>query len=107
MARLIMVSNRLPVTVTRGPESTLVAPSAGGLASGLRGVHQWEENVWIGWPGLIEDVTDAEWPLIEARLRELRTVPVPLSARDVARFYEGYANGLLWPLFHYVTGVIP
>jgi trehalose 6-phosphate synthase/phosphatase len=107
MSRLILVSNRLPVTVIRGPDSTLVTPSPGGLASGLRGLGHDHDRIWIGWPGAIEGIDAAEWVQIETRLRELGALPVQLSAREISRFYEGFANGFLWPLFHYVTGVLP
>ncbi len=32
---------------------------------------------------------------------------VPLSAEQVTRYYEGYSNGVLWPLFHYLLDQIP
>ena len=37
----------------------------------------------------------------------MRLVGVPLSADLVGRFYEGYSNGVLWPLFHYLLDQIP
>jgi trehalose 6-phosphate synthase/phosphatase len=107
MGRLILVANRLPVTVTRGPEMTHVSPSPGGLAAALRGLRYPGGTVWIGWPGPVQGVPASEWLHVETRLRELGTVPVMLTAREVTRFYEGFANGILWPLFHYVTGVLP
>ena len=30
------------------------------------------------------------------------SVPVPLSASEVALYYDGFSNGVLWPLFHYL-----
>ena len=53
MGRLIIVSNRLPVTVHAdggGGEPT-VARSPGGLATGLSGPHESSEGLWVGWPG--------------------------------------------------------
>ena len=40
MARLILVSNRLPVTVKVDRGEVVVARSGGGLAAGLRGPHE-------------------------------------------------------------------
>ena len=37
----------------------------------------------------------------------MRLVAVPLSADQVTRFYEGFSNGVLWPLFHYLLDQIP
>jgi trehalose 6-phosphate synthase/phosphatase len=107
MARLLIVSNRLPVTVKLERGDIRVTGSAGGLATGLRGPHERSGGVWIGWPG---DVGLPEGDLkkrLDARLAELRTSPVYLSHDAVQRFYEGFANGVLWPLFHYRLDHIP
>ena len=40
MSRLLIVSNRLPVTVSTDDGAPHVVPSAGGLATGLRGPHE-------------------------------------------------------------------
>ena len=37
----------------------------------------------------------------------MRLVGVPLSADQITRFYEGFSNGVLWPLFHYLLEQIP
>jgi trehalose 6-phosphate synthase/phosphatase len=37
----------------------------------------------------------------------MRLVPVPLSGDQVTRYYEGFSNGVLWPLFHYLIEQIP
>ena len=51
MSRLIIASNRLPVTaVARGGELVL-RPSAGGLATAMRGVHESGQSLWIGYAG--------------------------------------------------------
>src|SRR5512132_1423731 len=52
-ARVLIVSNRLPVTVQESRGSVDVVPSAGGLVSGLRGYYQSASATWIGWPGPI------------------------------------------------------
>ncbi len=53
-------------------------------------------GVWVGWPGakLRPDET-LEVPDSPYRLR-----PVPLSDNETRRYYHGYSNGTLWPLFH-------
>ena len=102
MSRLLIVSNRLPVTLTmQGAEATLTA-SSGGLATAMRGVHQDSDSVWVGSIGdtsrLPRAAAEAMRPELEAR----RLVSVGLSASDVALYYDGYSNGVLWPLFHYL-----
>ena len=32
---------------------------------------------------------------------------MPLTAEQVKRYYEGFSNGVLWPLFHYLLDQMP
>jgi trehalose 6-phosphate synthase/phosphatase len=107
LRRLVLVSNRLPVTAKVERGELVVTPSSGGLATGLRGPHEQSSGLWIGWPGDISRMTDGHRSDLEAKLKELRTVPLHLTAREVDRFYEGYSNGVLWPLFHYLLDRVP
>ena len=50
--RLLIVSNRLPMTMRVQQGAVRVQRSSGGLATGLRGVHEDTGGIWIGWPGL-------------------------------------------------------
>ncbi|HEY0095741.1 MAG TPA: trehalose-6-phosphate synthase, partial [Archangium sp.] len=107
MSRLLLVSNRLPVTVKSDKDGVSVVRSAGGLATGLRGPHERSGGVWIGWPGDVSRLTPPQRASVEAQLAELRCVPIHLSASEVSRFYEGYSNQVLWPLCHYFIERIP
>jgi trehalose 6-phosphate synthase/phosphatase len=108
MSRVLIVSNRLPVTVKRTDDGFQVEMSAGGLATGLRGVHEQSSGLWIGWPGVGDDeLSDGDRARLASRFDELRVVPVALSADEVERYYEGFCNGILWPLFHYLVGTLP
>jgi trehalose 6-phosphate synthase/phosphatase len=100
--RLLLVSNRLPVTITQVSESVTVEPSAGGLATALRGPHQRSDSLWFGWPGDVSRLSRADRERIDAQLSELRTVPIHLRPGEVSRYYDGFSNGVLWPLFHYL-----
>jgi trehalose 6-phosphate synthase/phosphatase len=105
--RLILVSNRLPVTVKVEHGEVGVAPSAGGLATGLRGPHQQSGGLWIGWPGDVARLGEAQRKKLDAHLEELRCVPVYLTGAEVSRYYDGFSNAVLWPLFHYLLDRIP
>ncbi|WP_309896721.1 bifunctional alpha,alpha-trehalose-phosphate synthase (UDP-forming)/trehalose-phosphatase [Archangium sp.] len=107
MSRLLLVSNRLPVTVKADKDGVSVVRSAGGLATGLRGPHERSGGVWIGWPGDVSRLTQAQRASVEAQLAELRCVPLYLSSSEVNRFYEGYSNRVLWPLCHYLIERMP
>jgi trehalose 6-phosphate synthase/phosphatase len=97
---LVLVSNRLPVSLERGDGAFQVRMSSGGLATALSGVSE-EAYTWIGWPGLAVD--PAEEPEVERALHEHGLRPVFLSAPDLEHYYQGFGNGVVWPLFHYFT----
>src|SRR5262245_53982153 len=107
MSRLLLVSNRLPVTLAMGPDGVRVERSAGGLATGMREPHERSGGLWFGWPGPLEIDSDDARCALAARFNQLGIVPVYLSALEIRRFYQGFANDVLWPLFHYLTGQIP
>jgi trehalose 6-phosphate synthase/phosphatase len=107
MSRLLLVSNRLPVTVKAEKEHVSVVRSAGGLATGLSGPHERSGGLWIGWPGDVSRLSSAQRARVESQLSALRCVPLYLSSSEVSRFYEGYSNRVLWPLCHYLLDRIP
>lgn len=96
--RMLLVSNRLPVTIKREDGEIALVPSSGGLATALRSLERNGERLWIGWPGA---VPRKDRPEVERRLtEELQCVPVFLSERLTERYYEGFSNRTVWPLFH-------
>jgi trehalose 6-phosphate synthase/phosphatase len=105
--RLLIASNRLPVTVKLSGGEATVEPSTGGLATGMHGPHERMGGLWIGWPGELEGLSPRGREAVERRLAGLKLVPVPLTADEVERYYERYANGILWPLFHYFASRLP
>ena len=102
MGRLLIVSNRLPVTVKSERGKIRVSESIGGLATGLRGPHQSGESLWVGWPGEVSR-REGQRSYLEKELADLRAVPVYLTQSEINRYYEAFSNGVLWPLFHYQT----
>ena len=100
--RLLIVSNRLPVTVKSERGKISVTKSIGGLATGLRGPHESGESLWVGWPGEVSRL-DSQRVYLEKKLSDLRAVPVYLTQSEINRYYEAFSNGVLWPLFHYQT----
>ncbi len=98
MGRLLLVSNRLPVSIKRqeGGAPTLVR-SSGGLIAGLGPVHDAGEGEWIGSLGGGPVPDDVKAELVKQRL-----VAVEVDADEAKRHYEGYSNNVLWPLFHYL-----
>ncbi|MEX1048791.1 MAG: bifunctional alpha,alpha-trehalose-phosphate synthase (UDP-forming)/trehalose-phosphatase [Akkermansiaceae bacterium] len=98
MAKLIMVSNRLPVKIE---SDGTTSRTTGGLASALEGAELDVEQLWVGWPGgAAEDFEDLE--RVRASLQSQGVAPVFLSQEELEGFYEGYSNSTLWPLLHYM-----
>ena len=52
MQRFLIVSNRLPISIQSNNEKISLKASVGGLATGLRPIHEKYESRWIGWPGI-------------------------------------------------------
>jgi trehalose 6-phosphate synthase/phosphatase len=98
--RLLIVSNRLPVTVRTVDGRPSVRRSIGGLATGLQGPHERSGGLWIGWPGDVDGLDSRALADVDRQLADLRTVPLSLDAREVATFYEHISNGVLWPICH-------
>ncbi len=99
-ARLIIVSNRLPLTLDIQDDLINVEKSAGGVATGLDSLDVSYEKHWIGWSGIYTDNKGTEEKLAN-HLKNYDFHPVFLSKEDVELYYEGYSNSTLWPLFHY------
>jgi trehalose 6-phosphate synthase/phosphatase len=98
--RLIIVSNRLPVTVRAEHGEPIVHMSIGGLATGLRAPHERSNGLWIGWPGSLGELDPRGRENVLRQLAELRTIPLELEQREVEIFYEHISNAVLWPTFH-------
>jgi trehalose 6-phosphate synthase/phosphatase len=98
--RTLIVSNRLPMTARIEDGEVLLQQSDGGLATGLRGVHEREGGLWIGWSGLTDRASLSAHRTVTYRLRDLGALPVPLSDEEVAGYYRGYSIGALWPVLH-------
>ncbi len=90
MKGLVVAANRLPVEIDG---NGVLTPSPGGLASALSSVAG-EGTHWVGWGG----PESGRRKTIE--YNDQRLVPVALSAAEVEKYYEGFANSILWPLFH-------
>jgi trehalose 6-phosphate synthase len=92
-SRLVNVSNRVAL-----PK---VASAPGGLAVGVLAAMRASGGMWFGWSG--ETIPDSSQPARpEIAIREgitFATLRIPESLHE--RSYSGFANGTLWPLFHY------
>ncbi len=69
----------------------------GGLATAMDPILKRAGGVWIGWPGTKGDTPPEALELLR---REQSCIAVDLPADIQEKFYEGYSNQALWPLFH-------
>ncbi|KAI8938656.1 hypothetical protein NX059_004526 [Plenodomus lindquistii] len=104
--RLLLVSNRLPITIKRSDEGKYeMSMSSGGLVSGLSGLSKTTTFQWYGWPGL--EVPEDEVSDLKDQLKEEHNaVPIMLDDELADRHYNGFSNAIMWPLFHYHPGEI-
>ncbi len=92
---VVIVANRLPVDRVTLPDGTPGwRRSPGGLVTALEPVMRANDGVWIGWAG----GTDQDLEPFEDD--DMSLVPMSMSAMEIERFYEGFSNGTLWPLYH-------
>ncbi|MBN1496698.1 MAG: bifunctional alpha,alpha-trehalose-phosphate synthase (UDP-forming)/trehalose-phosphatase [Spirochaetes bacterium] len=104
MSKLILVSNRLPVTVEikKTGEANFI-PSVGGLATGMSSVSETYDCVWVGFSGITPEKLPAKEfrHVIDTLDKKYHSYNVPLSDQDVELYYNGFSNNTIWPLFHY------
>ncbi len=97
--RLVIVSNRLPIVLEKNAEGWSVTQGSGGLVTALAPVLRNRGGLWIGWPGSSED--NLEEPLaVAAKETGYNLLPVFLSNYEMEKYYHGFSNEILWPLFH-------
>jgi trehalose 6-phosphate synthase len=92
---LVVVSNRLPVDrIIDDDGAATWRPSPGGLVTALEPVMRANDGAWIGWTGAPDDEVSA------FENDGIWIIPVPLSAKEITEYYEGFSNETLWPLYH-------
>ena len=95
--RLVVVSNRVgPI-----PPATI---SQGGLAVALRAALEGAGGIWFGFSGSVGEQADAAPKLVAAG--NITFATLDLTRRDFEEYYIGYANRVLWPLFHYRPSLV-
>ena len=91
MSRLVVVSNRVA-----DPRKV----AAGGLAVALGQVLADTGGLWFGWSGKINEAATPTTKPQTRRAGSTTLATVDLTQQDHDAYYLGYANGVLWPVFH-------
>lgn len=105
MSKIVIISNRLPITVKKKKGNLAYHKSIGGLATGLKGYHEQADSIWVGWSGIAdEEINEKEKKAIQQELQEnYQCLPVFLTNKEIDQYYNGFCNKTIWPLFHYFT----
>ncbi|MDT3699041.1 MAG: bifunctional alpha,alpha-trehalose-phosphate synthase (UDP-forming)/trehalose-phosphatase [Thermincola sp.] len=106
MSKIIIISNRLPVSVKKNNGNIEYQKSIGGLATGLKSYHEQADSIWVGWSGIANgEICEEDKNAIQKELRENhQCLPVFLTSDEIDKYYNGFCNNTIWPLFHYFTG---
>jgi len=102
--RLIIVSNRLPIVLSKDDKDRWQAEQgSGGLVTALAPVLKNRGGLWIGWPGTSRAHDKKALESVFARAAGdfgYTFEPVFLPESLVNAYYFGFSNQVLWPLFH-------
>ena len=104
--KLTVVSNRLPIVVDKDEEGNwILKPGSGGLVTALSPVLRDRGGSWIGWLGTgandLIDISSMSDILSQGGSETgYELVPINLSEEEIHRYYYGFSNEVLWPLFH-------
>ena len=101
---VVVVSNRLPITVKKEEKGEWhVYHSSGGLITAMGPVLRNRGGKWIGWLGTHEMPDNAFLNNILSESAEelgYTLVPVNITREEIEKYYYGFSNEILWPLFH-------
>lgn len=94
MKKLIIVSNRLPISISPGESGLNIKPSDGGLATAVGRVSKKLQARWIGYLG------DQLSPHAVESVRQRNFFPVSIPSEIYNRYYSHFSNRVLWPVLH-------
>lgn len=89
---LIVVSNRLPLSVKRSEDGSYQSSiSSGGLVTSLSGLTKTTSFQWFGWPGL-DPKEPEEREEIRRSLSAHNAVPIFLDEQLAQAHYNGFSS---------------
>lgn len=111
-SRLILVSNRLPYQLLEQEGKVQLKQSDGGLVTALKGYFEQEahqqdfaEKLWVG----SADFPEKRWKKFTSGSSSdasFEIKPIFLDSSLYNKFYNGFCNAILWPLFHYFPSYV-
>jgi trehalose 6-phosphate synthase/phosphatase len=112
MGRLIIISNRLPFSLDKDGDKVSLRQSSGGLVSAIKSYFEnttaqrgeLTEKMWMG----VADFPQEDWDQVVAAHAEdhdFSILPVFVDKELYDKYYNGFSNSVLWPLFHYFSSL--
>jgi trehalose 6-phosphate synthase/phosphatase len=102
--KIINISNRLPVSISRKNTEVTIGRSSGGLVSAVESLGKsGQELHWVG----VADFTKLDW--LEAKDNYsggFQLHPIFIEDKLYKLYYTGFSNSVLWPLFHYFPSFV-
>lgn len=92
--RLIITSNRLPLSVKSKDDTYEAIPSSGGLVTALNGLS-FHAYLWLGWPGV--DINERDRESVDKALAKENASAVYLDESLAQSHYNGFSS--TWPIF--------
>jgi trehalose 6-phosphate synthase len=90
-SRLILVSNRLPVTIkTSGDGQLQYSRSSGGLVTCMGGIGPNQAYSWYGWPGFVKPHHNCR--IRKDLMRDHNAMPVFLEKDLASKHYNGFSS---------------
>ncbi|GAV21906.1 alpha,alpha-trehalose-phosphate synthase (UDP-forming) [Carboxydothermus pertinax] len=96
-SNLLVVSNRGPFTIEGEMGNLKYRPAVSGLVSAVLPAVKKVGGIWLAWAGRLTEKTLEVQTVIKD---DFNFVEVLLSREELKGYYEGYSNGVLWPLCH-------
>jgi trehalose 6-phosphate synthase/phosphatase len=110
--RLILVSNRLPYHLYEKKDKVTLKQSDGGLVTALKSYFEedsserrFSQKIWLG----SADFPERRWQRFQSQPSvedDFRIEPLFIDPRTYNKYYNGFCNATLWPLFHYFTSYV-
>src|ERR1700744_3508616 len=112
MGRLIIISSRLPFSLDKEGDKITLRQSSGGLVSAIKSYFENTSaqrndltgKVWMG----VADFPQEDWDQVAADHvgeQDFEVLPVFVDKDLYENYYNGFANSVLWPLFHYFSNL--
>jgi len=110
--RLLLVSNRLPFQLQEQGNTVALKQSDGGLVTALKSYFEqdsnkdvFQEKIWFG----SADFPEKRWRKFKQQGDDgsnFTVEPIFVDAKAYNKYYNGFCNATLWPLFHYFPSYV-